>query len=66
MLKMNPMKMHGLNAYFCAAAFAVASACASDGARWIWYPGDFETHHAEVVQARRLEWGGYTPVIWPQ
>ena len=64
--KMKTANKRGFRTSFCAAAFAVASACASDGARWIWYPGDFETHHAEVVQARRLEWGGYTPVIWPQ
>lgn len=38
----------------------------SGGAKWIWYPGDFETYHAQQVQARRLEWGGYTPVAWPQ
>lgn len=36
------------------------------GAKWIWYPGDFETYHAQQVQSRRLEWGGYTPVMWPQ
>ena len=64
--KMKTTNKRGFMASFGAAAFAVAAACASDGARWIWYPGDFETHHAEVVQARRLEWGGYTPVIWPQ
>ena len=46
--------------------FAAAAACASNGARWIWYPGDFETYHAEEVQSRRLEWGGSTPVMWPQ
>ena len=38
----------------------------ADGAQWIWYPGDFETYHAQQVQARRLEWGGRTPVMWPQ
>ena len=63
---MKTANKRGFRTSFCAAAFAVAAACASDGSRWIWYPGDFETHHAEVVQARRLEWGGYTPVMWPQ
>lgn len=35
-------------------------------ARWIWYPGDFETYLAQEVQEERLEWGGVTPVMWPQ
>ena len=47
--KMKTANKRGFRTSFCAAAFAVAAACASDGARWIWYPGDFETHHAEVV-----------------
>ena len=36
------------------------------GARWMWYPGDFEVYHSGKVQERRLEWGGITPVMWPQ
>ena len=35
-------------------------------ASWLCYPGDFEVYHAQQVQSRRLEWGGYTPVMWPQ
>ena len=49
-----------------AGLFLSFSSPGADGAKWIWYPGDFETYHAQVVQARRLEWGGHTPVMWPQ
>ena len=34
--------------------------------QWIWLPGDFEIYVAQEVQERRLEWGGVTPVMWPQ
>ena len=47
-----------------AAVFATCAAYAQ--ASWIWYPGDFEIYLAQEVQERRLEWGGVTPVMWPQ
>ena len=48
----------------CAAVFATCVASAAPS--WIWYPGDFEVYLAQEVQERRLEWGGVTPVMWPQ
>lgn len=39
---------------------------AAEKAHWLWYPGDFEIFVAQEVQETRLEWGGVTPVMWPQ
>jgi len=47
------------------AACAVWTAAAKP-AHWLWYPGDFEIFVAQEVQETRLEWGGVTPVMWPQ
>ena len=41
-------------------------ACHAEEARWIYYPGDLGVYLGETVQARRLEWDGCTPVMWPQ
>jgi len=50
-------------------AAGVAAWCGigmADEARWICYPGDLGVYLGETVQARRPEWNGYTPVMWPQ
>ena len=45
---------------------ACALQAAAKDAHWLWYPGDFEIYVAQEVQETRLEWGGVTPVMWPQ
>ena len=47
-------------------AVEILSELGKDGASWITYPGDFGVYLGEKVQARRPEWNGYTPVMWPQ
>ncbi|MBE5809064.1 MAG: hypothetical protein E7317_12085 [Clostridiales bacterium] len=34
------------------------------GAKWIWYPGDFELYHSMLLHARREEYGYAYPVMW--
>jgi len=48
------------------AALLAGSVLYAAGPEWIFYPGDFEIYLAQEVQERRLEWGGVTPVMWPQ
>lgn len=43
-----------------------AVTCFAEDARWISYPGDLGVYLGEKVQARRPEWNGNTPVMWPQ
>lgn len=43
-----------------------AVTCHAEDARWISYPGDLGVYLGEKVQARRPEWNGNTPVMWPQ
>ena len=43
-----------------------AVTCFAEDARWIFYPGDLGVYLGEKVQARRPEWNGNTPVMWPQ
>jgi len=55
--------------FFLAASCLTFCGCAAtcaDRAHWIWYPGDFEIYLAQEAQETRLEWGGLTPVMWPQ
>ena len=35
-------------------------------AYWIWYPGDFEIHHALLVNCRREERSSHWPGMWRQ
>ncbi len=40
------------------------AAAGADGARWIWYPGDYALWRGNELQARRIEHGGGYPVFW--
>lgn len=54
------------NLVCCALALIGCADGWADDAKWIYYPGDLGIYLGETVQSRRLEWDGYTPVIWPQ
>jgi len=34
--------------------------------KWIWYPGDFEIYHSNLVHARREDFGMQYPPMWMQ
>ena len=49
-------------------SFALASAAAcgfADGARWIWYPGDYGIWWGNNLQSHRLQWGARYAPFWP-
>lgn len=46
-------------------AAAMSAIAAADGARWIWYPGDYGIWWGNRLQSERLQWGSRLTPFWP-
>ena len=46
-------------------AAAISPLVAADGARWIWYPGDYGIWWGNELQSERLQWGSRLTPFWP-
>ena len=44
---------------------AAAMSAQADGARWIWYPGDYGLWWGNELQSQRLQWGARLTPFWP-
>ena len=44
---------------------AAAMSAQADGARWIWYPGDYGLWWGNELQSQRLQWGARLTPYWP-